>query len=182
MKSDRISKLTIAGVLVAIGIVIPIYSPVKILIEPASFTLASHVVIFLAMFISPLMAIAVACGTAIGFVLSGLFPPVVWFRAFSHLIFAGFGAYYLHHSKTNMTAVKLRIFSVVIALTHGVTEIIVSSTFYFAQNLGDLNEYIRLVILLVGVGTFVHSLIDFEIALLIKKPLRRQRSLREIIK
>ena len=179
--NNKISKISIAGVLIAIGIVIPMISPFKIIIEPASFTLASHVVIFLAMFISPVMAIAVSAGTATGFLLGG-FPLVVVFRAFSHVIFAGFGAYYFHHSKTNMTTVKLRIFSVVIALIHGVTEIIVSSTFYFAQNLGNLNDYMRLVILLVGVGTFAHSLIDFEIALLIKKPLRRQRSLREIIK
>ena len=39
----------------------------KIVIGPASFTLASHVPLFVAMFFSPGMAIAVALGTTFGF-------------------------------------------------------------------------------------------------------------------
>ena len=53
-------QLALAGMLIAIGIVIPMFSPIKIIIEPASFTLASHVPVFIAMFISPMMAAAVA--------------------------------------------------------------------------------------------------------------------------
>ncbi|MCL2050812.1 MAG: hypothetical protein FWG91_03625 [Lachnospiraceae bacterium] len=181
MKHDRILKISIAGVLIAIGIIIPMISPFKIIIEPASYTLASHVVIFLAMFISPAMALAVAFGTAAGFFLGG-FPLVVVFRALSHMVFAGGGAFYLKHTKTEMTAVKLRVFSLVIALVHAVCEVIVSSIFYFGQGVVDMNRFIFLVILLVGVGTIIHSLVDFEITLLIRKPLIRQRALREIIK
>ena len=55
-------QLALAGMLIAIGIVIPMFSPIKIIIEPASFTLASHVPVFIAMFISPMMAAAVALG------------------------------------------------------------------------------------------------------------------------
>ena len=51
-------QLALAGMLIAIGIVIPMFSPIKIIIEPASFTLASHVPVFIAMFISPMMAAA----------------------------------------------------------------------------------------------------------------------------
>ena len=46
-------NLALTGMLIAVGIVIPLFSPVKIILEPASFTLASHVAIFIAMFISP---------------------------------------------------------------------------------------------------------------------------------
>ena len=49
-------NLALTGMLIAVGIVIPLFSPVKIILEPASFTLASHVAIFIAMFISPAMA------------------------------------------------------------------------------------------------------------------------------
>lgn len=69
-------QLALAGMLIAIGIVIPMFSPIKIIIEPASFTLASHVPVFIAMFISPMMAAAVALGTTLGFLLGG-FPLTV---------------------------------------------------------------------------------------------------------
>jgi niacin transporter len=180
-ENKRVLKIAIAGVLIAIGIIIPMISPFKIIIEPASFTLASHVVIFMAMFISPAMAVAVACGTAAGFFLGG-FPLVVVFRALSHVIFAGLGAWYLHNTKQNMTFAQLRIFSLIIALIHAVCEVVVSSAFYFGQMMGSITGFMTSVILLVGVGTFIHSLIDFEITLLIKAPLVRQRSLRDIIK
>ena len=181
MKDNRILKLSIAGLLVAIGIIIPMISPFKIIIEPASFTLASHVVIFMAMFISPAMAIAVACGTAAGFFFGG-FPLVVVFRALSHVIFAGCGAYYLKNTKAPLTPLRLRVFSLIVALVHSVYEVIVCSLFYFGQAIGDLNNFIFSIIILVGVGTIIHSLVDFEITLLLKLPLRKQRTLRELIK
>lgn len=80
-------QLALAGMLIAIGIVIPMFSPIKIIIEPASFTLASHVPVFIAMFISPMMAAAVALGTTLGFLLGG-FPLTVVLRALTHVIFA----------------------------------------------------------------------------------------------
>ncbi|AQS53499.1 Niacin transporter NiaX [Jeotgalibaca dankookensis] len=85
----RTRTLTIAALLIAIGILIPMVSPLKIILEPASFTLASHVATFIAMFISPTVAIAVAIGTAFGFLLGG-FPIVISLRAMSHVIFAYF--------------------------------------------------------------------------------------------
>ena len=41
----------------------------RITIGPASFTLASHVPVFIAMFISPVVAIAVSLGTGFGFLI-----------------------------------------------------------------------------------------------------------------
>lgn len=64
-------QLALTGMLIAIGIVIPMFSPIKVVIEPASFTLASHVAVFIAMFISPSMAVAVSLGTTLGFFLGG---------------------------------------------------------------------------------------------------------------
>ena len=51
MKSKNINQLVLAGVLCGIGIVVPMLMP-KIVIGPMSFTLASHVAIFIAMFIA----------------------------------------------------------------------------------------------------------------------------------
>lgn len=66
MKHNRVRQLTISALLIAMGILIPMVMP-KIVIGPASFTLASHVPLMIAMFFSPGMAVAVALGTAFGF-------------------------------------------------------------------------------------------------------------------
>ena len=48
--------MTMTALLTAIAILIPIIMPFKIVIPPASYTLGSHIAIFIAMFLSPLMA------------------------------------------------------------------------------------------------------------------------------
>lgn len=90
--------VVMSALLCALGIIIPMFSPIKLILEPASFTLASHVAIFIAMFISPSTAIFVTFGTTIGFLLGG-FPIVVVARAFSHLVFVSFGSLYLKKNK-----------------------------------------------------------------------------------
>ena len=52
MKSTMYRNLTITALLMALAIMIPIMMPLKVVIPPASYTLASHVPIFLAMFLS----------------------------------------------------------------------------------------------------------------------------------
>ena len=49
--------MTMTALLTAIAILIPIVMPFKIVIPPASYTLGSHIAIFIAMFLSPLMAV-----------------------------------------------------------------------------------------------------------------------------
>lgn len=83
-------EVIMAALLCAIGIMIPMISPIKIVLEPASFTLASHVAIFIAMFISTKVALLVTVGTTIGFFIGG-FPIVVVARALSHLVFVILG-------------------------------------------------------------------------------------------
>ena len=117
-------QLALAGMLIAIGIVIPMFSPIKIIIEPASFTLASHVPVFIAMFISPMMAAAVALGTTLGFLLGG-FPLTVVLRALTHVIFATIGAWYLqkHNCEPVRTIRSSLGFSFLIGLLHAVCEV-----------------------------------------------------------
>lgn len=176
----RLKKLTIAGMLVAVGILIPMFSPVRVVIEPASFTLASHVVIFMAMFISPLMAVAVSVGTTIGFQFGG-FPLVVVLRAGSHALYAFVGAYYLHKiAKEPLSPVKARVFSFAMAIIHAIAEVAVVSVFFFGGTINPMSleqGFFVSVIMLVGVGTIVHSMVDFEIARFVVKPLKKQRSL-----
>ena len=175
MKNYTTLRLTVSGLLIAVGIIIPAFSPVKILLEPASFTLASHVVIFIAMFISPSVAATVAAGTTLGFFLGG-FPIVVVFRAASHLIFATLGAAYLQRAKEAvLPPVKLRAFSFTVALAHAVCELFIVSALYFSGAAGTTGYQrgVLSILLLVGVGTVVHSMVDFEIANIVLYPLRK---------
>lgn len=174
-RETKLISLVIAALLCAIGIVIPMFAP-KIILEPASFTLASHVPIFIALFISPPVAAAVSIGTAFGFLFAG-FPIVVVLRAFSHVLFAIAGAYILKR-KENMLATfgKSALFGLTLALIHAVSEVVVVTLFYFGNSMPKnyyANGYFMSVILLVGVGTIVHSMIDFGIALFVWKPLSR---------
>jgi len=167
MKNTLALRLSISGLLIAIGVAIPMFSPLKISLPPASFTLASHVAIFVAMFLSPGMAVSVALGTAAGFFL-GSWPPVVVLRAMSHLLFATLGAFYLRRvPATRQNPVSLRIFSFFVALLHGLGELVVVSLFYGWGRMGEAyyqSGFFFSVVMLVGVGTIAHSMVDFEIA------------------
>lgn len=169
-------NLTIAALLCAIGIVIPLFSPVKILLEPASFTLASHVSIFLAMFISPLIAVTVAIGTTLGFFLGG-FPIVIVMRALTHCIFAFVGAKVLSRRPEIMKSpAKALTFSFLISLLHAACEVLVVIPFYFGNTMAPgyyQSGFFTSVVLLVGVGGVVHSMIDFWIAFMVWKPIQK---------
>lgn len=172
-RETKLISMVIAALLCAIGIVIPMFAP-KIILEPASFTLASHVPIFIALFISPPVAVAVSIGTSFGFLFAG-FPIVIVLRAFSHLFFALTGAFILKRKENMLASVgKSTMFGLLLALIHAVSEVTVVTLFYFGNNMPKnyyANGYFMSVILLVGVGTIVHSMIDFGIALFVWKPL-----------
>ena len=183
MKTNSALKLSLMGLLIAIGIVIPMFSPVKVVLEPASFTLASHVAIFIAMFIAPDVAVVVAVGTTIGFFLGG-FPLVIVARAASHLLFAAAGAFYLQKvRRETLSAVKLRAFSFVVALLHGIAEVVVVSLFFYDGSMGAAyyqQGFLMSVLLLVGLGTVVHSMVDFEIAHVVVAALQKQQGFKRL--
>ena len=100
----RIQEMTFAALLTAIAILIPSIMPIKLIIPPASYTLGSHVPIFLAMFISPWVTAFVILASSLGYFMAG-YPIVVVFRAFSHIIFGFLGA--LFYSVTGEDFQKL---------------------------------------------------------------------------
>lgn len=176
MNRQKLYLLTVSAMLCAISIAIPMFSPFKIILEPASFTLASHVAVFIAMFISPLCAISVAAGATAGFLLGG-FPIVIVMRAASHLIFAAVGSILIKNNpqmleKKSRTAV----FAVSISILHAVSEILVVMPFYFGNQMPGsyyAKGFLLTIIGLVGIGTVVHSLIDFTIARVIWAPIKK---------
>ena len=180
MKTKSVQKLSIAALLIALGIIIPMFSPIRIVMEPASFTLASHVAIFLAMMISPTIAIAVVAGTTIGFFFGG-FPVIIVLRAATHLVFASVGAFYLQrHPDIFRAPVRLRIFSLLLGLLHALCECAVVAPFYFVGSM-DGRGFVHSVLLLVGFGSVIHSMIDFEISLVVYKVLNHQKGFRAMI-
>jgi len=175
---SNIFKLTATGLLIAVGILIPMVFP-RVVIGPASYTLASHVAIFIAMFISPSVAVGVTLGTTAGFFLGG-FPLVIVFRAASHIVWSLPGALYLSKiDKYNIPWVKLRAFSLIVALIHGVAEFGAVILFYFGT---AFPEGINLSWLLgfIGLGTVVHSMVDLEIANVVRLVLQKQRHFKEL--
>ena len=177
MKRDRLYLMVLSAMLIAIGIIIPVLSPVKIIMEPASFTLASHVAIFIAMFIAPISAVAVSVGTTLGFLLAG-YPIVIVLRAAVHIVFALTGALIIKKNPLilNQTA-RMIVFAFLISVLHGLSELLVVTPFYFGNQLNNDAYYSRgfltSVVLLVGVGTVIHSIVDFFIARGIWVPLEK---------
>ncbi len=173
--SNKVKTMVIAALLCTIGIIIPMYSPVKILIEPASFTLASHVPIFIAMFISPPVALAVALLTAFGFLFAA-FPIIVVFRAMTHIVFATVGSFILKKNGNVLSSFGgTALFSTLMAVIHAICEVLVVTYFYWGNSMTSANYdkgYLVAVLGLVGVGTLIHSTIDFTIAYFIWKPIQ----------
>lgn len=171
---NNVRQLTITALLIALGIIIPMVMP-KIVIPPASFTLASHVPIFIAMFFSPVVAIIVAIGTAFGFFLT--LPPVIAIRALSHVVFAAIGsAYLIRYPKTVMNVKKFQVYNIVISLIHAVVEVLSVAVFYLVGGQAGATfdpETLYFLIVLLGFGGFVHSMVDYNIAYFVVRSLSK---------
>lgn len=132
----RIQEMTFAALLTAIAILIPSIMPIKLIIPPASYTLGSHVPIFLAMFISPWVAAFVILASSLGFLMAG-YPIVIVFRAFSHIVFGLLGAFYLKKFPQTIENHKSSlIFNFVLGVIHAVAEVIACVIFLFSNGRG----------------------------------------------
>ena len=168
MTSSTYRDLTITALLMALAIMIPIMMPLKVVIPPASYTLASHVPIFLAMFMSRKMAVCVVIGSTLGFFVAG-FPLVIVMRAASHIFFALLGAWYLkNHMEVLSNALSFVTFNFVCALIHAVAEVLACLLFYTTTSMPNI-DLVYVVFVLVGGGTIIHSIVDGYIALYIYK-------------
>ena len=173
-QSNNIHTMVLSALLIAVGILIPIISPIKVILEPMSFTLASHVAIMIAMFVSPFVAVATACGTTLGFLLYG-FPMPVVLRAFSHVVWAFAGAYYLKkHPETLNNVWKSLLYMLGVALLHGIFEVAIVLPIYVGDPTVD---FMYMVMGLVGVGTIVHSCVDMVLSIAVWKVLIKNRSI-----
>lgn len=145
MRNNSLKKLTYSALLTALAIIIPVVfgSFLKIQIPPFTATLASHVPMYLAMFVGPEAAIIVGVGSFFGFLLTS--PSVVAARALMHAFVGLTGAILIRKGVS---------FKKIIFITmpiHAGLEALVVIPFGFTM-------YKALI--LVGVGTALHHLAD----------------------
>ncbi len=156
----KTKDMVLTALLIAIGIIIPVYFGFLRVILPPAFTatIMAHVPIFIAMFISPWSALFTAIGTTLGFWFTT--SPVVTMRAASHVIFALVGAFMV---KKNYNLISV---GIITALLHAVFEGLVVYVFLAmgltAPNEGEALLYTAFYV--TGIGTLIHDLIDFIIA------------------
>ena len=159
VKQSQTKSLAFSAILVAFGILIPMVMPIKVVIGPASFTLASHVPVFMAMFIAPQVTFMVALGTSLGFLLAG-FPIVIVLRAVSHLLFAMIGAVLLQrYPKLLDNATSRLLLALGLNLLHGLAEFVVVLSLTTGSQL--TMSYVWSLVGLIGLGSMVHGCIDY---------------------
>nr|WP_207781710.1 hypothetical protein [Lactococcus petauri] len=156
--------MVIGALLTALGILIPMIMPAKIVIGPASFTLASHVPVMAAMFFSPYLAALVAVGTTLGFFIS-VPVPLIWMRAATHIVVMTAGAWFLKKNPDLVDKkVKLQVFNLILGVFHAGLEALVVLAFYHI-GFADLNpQALNSLLMLVFFGGIVHSFVDFNLA------------------
>lgn len=144
----KLREMTAGAVLTALAIIIPIeFGFLKINIPPFSATLASHVPMFLSMFISPAAAVMVGVGSVIGFFFTT--PPYIVARAASHIIVGLIGALLIKRGKSMVTA-----FAITVPI-HAALEALAVIPFGWTA---------YQVLVGVGVGTAIHHSVDAAIA------------------
>ena len=155
----KTKDLVLAALFTAISLLIPILFP-RLEMGPFSATFASHVPVFIAMFVSPLVAFAAGIGSMLGFFLKGA-PIYIVARAAMHIILGIVGAFMLK-KRTNIWIV-----GTATMIVHALLETVAVMPFLFLVPLDDNFTWYQLII----IGTSIHHVIDFVIAVLIVKVL-----------
>jgi niacin transporter len=145
MKTN-VKKMIITALLIAFSIVIPVmFGPfLRVYIPPFSATLASHVPLFIAMFLGPFEASVVGLGSALGFLFA--FPdPIIAMRASTHIVVGLIGGKLV---QKNMK------YATVMAITgpiHGILEALVVYA---------LTKNVYAAFIVTGIGTILHHVAD----------------------
>lgn len=164
--SKSIKSLTIAGLLTALAIVIPLFMPKLPVPQPFSVTPASHLAVILAMFVSPFTVVCTVIGSTVAFFVA--LGPIVAMRAFSHIIFALVGSYMIKKRY------NLFLMLVITAILHGLGEVVVVS-FFALFGMGNTAMYFIWGV--TGGITVLHHLFDFGIAMIVYNALRMAKGL-----
>ena len=176
-KSFNTKNMVVTALLIAFGIIIPTaFGFLRVILPPAfTATLTAHVPIFIAMFISPSSAIFTAIGTAIGFLVSGL-AIVVVIRAASHIVFAIVGAYMVKNGKSIVLS------GIITAILHALLEAVVVYLFLALGWTTSSEAFVKVAFYTTGIGTLVHHLVDYIIAIALMKALSKVGAIKALPK
>lgn len=144
----------------------------KIMIPPASFTLASHVPLFIAMFLhQELQWLLRQVRHLVSFNNAGYHRIasivtscvcVDW-----GLVLAKASEYRFKNGQFTFANWRFQGFNFVIGVIHSLAEMLVVSIFYFIGNMPETyysQGYFYTVFILMGIGGLIHSLVDYNIA------------------
>ena len=142
--------------------------PLKVVIPPASYTLASHVPIFLAMFLSRKMAACVVIGSTLGFFVAG-FPIVIVMRCISYHLLPWWGPIILNIIQAYWLGLYPLLRSTLYVLSFTLLVKCLRAYYSIRQLRCQISILSNVVFVLVGGGTIIHSIVDGYIALYIYK-------------
>lgn len=160
-------ELTLGSLLAAMAILIPaaFAGVLTITLPPFTATLMSHVPVFLAMLLNPMVAALVGVASAIGFFIKmGL--PYVAARALMHAIVGYMGASMIKKGSSFQTALMATL------PVHAILEGLVVIPFF------GFNLY--KIIVVVAVGTALHHAVDGVISYAFAKALRLEKYFKTI--
>jgi len=154
----RIQELVYGALLTALALIIPLYFRgwLQIVIPPFSATLASHVPVMLAMFVSPWVAALVGVGSTYGFLIT--MTPVIAARASIHIVFGVLGALLYRKGLSPWQVIAIT------APIHALGEALVVIPFGFTMEVAFIT---------VGIGTLLHHVVDAAISISILTALWR---------
>lgn len=160
-------ELTLGALLAAMAILIPaaFAGILTITIPPFTATLMSHVPVFLAMLINPMVAALVGVASAIGFFIK-LGLPYVAARALMHAVVGYMGAVMIKKGRSFQTALTATM------PVHAILEGLVVIPF--------IGFDFHKVIVVVAIGTAIHHGIDSVISFAFAKALRLDKYFRAI--
>lgn len=165
----KTKDIALAAVLTAISILIPAYMP-SIPFDPAgamTVTPFSHLPIFIASFINPVVAVFTCGGTVLGFFIKGA-NPVVLVRAASHIIFALVCSFIMQKGK-GYRGLSFYALCGIVTVLHAAAEILVAALAVYLGFLIPPNNQKAVFYVLVTVGllTAGHSIFDYSFGVLI---------------
>ncbi|MGL5086543.1 MAG: ECF transporter S component [Clostridium sp.] len=160
-RQNKVKELVFAALLIAFAIIIPIqFGLLKVIIPPYfTATIASHVPMFIAMLISPMVAVVVGIGSAFGFFMAAVPMPVVA-RASTHIIVGLIGALIVLKSKNYKMAI------LVTGPVHGILEALVLIPFV---------GVVYPILLTTLVGAIAHHYVDGTIAYILVTAIAKSR-------
>lgn len=162
--NNRVKKMIISALLTAIAVIIPLqFGFLRVYIPPFTATIASHVPMFLAMIISPKVALIVGAGSTFGFLLTSGAPVAL--RAASHIVVGYIGGRLFRKYK------NLKMPTIITAPIHGILEGIAIIPFGIDTTT---------IILITIFGTIIHHFIDAFISFIIIKSMANSKNNKNI--